>query len=300
MDHPRDTRSLGSPTELNVWAIDHRWQAEEIADEVGAEYDALHYLKDLAAQAYQRVAEVNEATGILLDDIYGEKAMERLAGQETWIARAIEVASSRPVELVGGSDVAEILRSWPKEHVVKCMVYCHPHDEAELKDLQERRVAELYGACMRTEHQLLIEFQPPAGMNYARGDVSSLVKRLYEVGVYPAWWKLPPDTDPVAWKGIGDAIRAHDSACAGILILGGGIKERRLAQSFAAAATEPLCKGFAVGRSIYAQPARRWLMGEASDEEFIRQTSANYEEMIELWGQSVSTMTSRHTMGGPK
>lgn len=288
MDRPHDTRSPEGPAELNVWAIDHRWQAEEIADEVGAEYESLHYLKDLAAQAYQRVAGANEATGILLDDIYGERAIERLTEQETWIGRAIEVACSRPVELVGGSDVAATLRSWPKEHVVKCMVYCHPQDAPDLKDLQERRVAQLYGACLRTEHQLLIEFQPPAGMDYARGDVSSLVERFYELGVYPVWWKLPPDTDPAAWQSIVDAIRSHDSGCSGILILGQGFTGSRLAQSFAATATEPLCKGFAVGRSIYAQPARRWLTGEASDEEFISQTSANYDEMIELWRQSTS------------
>jgi 5-dehydro-2-deoxygluconokinase len=286
VERSRDTRSSEAPDELHVWAIDHRWQAEEIADEVGAEYESLHYLKDLAAQAYQRVAEANEATGILLDDIYGEKALERLTDQDTWIARAIEVACSRPVELVGGSDVAEKLRSWPTEHIVKCMVYCHPQDAPDLRDLQERRVAQLYGACLRTEHQLLLEFQPPAGMDYARGDVSSLLGRFYELGVYPAWWKLPPDTDPATWQSIGDSIRAHDSGCSGILILGQGFTGSRLAESFAAAAREPLCKGFAVGRSIYAQPARRWLTGEASDEEFISQTSASYERMIELWRQS--------------
>lgn len=287
MNRPYDVDGLHGSNELNVWAIDHRWQVEELADEVGAGYEHLHRLKDLAGQAYQRVARTNESTGVLLDDVYGEKALRRLTGEGTWIARAIEVARSRPVELVGGEDVATVLETWPEEHVVKCMVYCHPHDAVDTKSLQEQRVVHLQDACRRTGHQLLVEMQSPGGMDYAGGDVTALIERFYELDVRPAWWKLPPDPDPAAWKSIGDAIRAHDPECRGILVLGQGLAEERLVESFAAAAAEPLCKGFAVGRSIYAEPARRWLASESTDEEFISLAAANYKRMIELWHESI-------------
>jgi 5-dehydro-2-deoxygluconokinase len=85
--------------------------------------------------------------------------------------------------------------------------------------------------------------------------------------VRPEWWKIPPNPDPAVWARIGDVVREHDPYCAGLLVLGQAMKEEKLAESFAAAASEPLCRGFAIGRSIYGELGRRWLAGEIGDEE---------------------------------
>jgi 5-dehydro-2-deoxygluconokinase len=289
-----------SPDALHVLAVDHRWQVEEIADEVGADYGRLHRLKDLLGEAFQQVAETHDAAGVLLDDIYGEKALEKLSGGGVWIARAVEVARSRPVEFAGGPNVAAVLRTWPEEHVVKCMVYCHPQDEPDMRSTQEQRTVQLFDACIRTDHQLLVEIQAPSGMSYDEDDVTSLIERFYELGVRPDWWKLPPDPDPSAWKRSGDVVREHDPYCAGLLVLGQGLAEEKLVESFAAAATEPLCKGFAVGRSIYVEPARRWLADESSDEEFMSSAVANYERMITLWQESDARLVGERSQGGRK
>lgn len=300
LSHLHRVTTRSNPEALHVLAVDHRWQVEEIADEVGAGYGRLHRLKDLLGQAFQGVAEDHDAAGVLLDDVYGEKALERLTGGEAWIARAVEVARSRPVEFAGGPNVAAVLRTWPEEHVVKCMVYCHPQDDPDMRSTQERRVVLLFDACIRTDHQLLVEIQAPGGMTYDEGDVASFVERFYELGVRPEWWKLPPDPDPGAWKSIGDVVRERDPYCAGLLVLGQGLAEEKLVESFAAAAVEPLCKGFAVGRSIYAEPARRWLSGESSDEEFMESAVANYERMISLWEKSDARLVGDRLQKGRK
>jgi 5-dehydro-2-deoxygluconokinase len=283
LEHLHRATTRKSPAELHVLAIDHRWQLEALADELGVDRGRLRELKVLLGQAFRRVAEGDSAAGLLVDDIYGDKALEELTGSGLWISRTVEVAKSRPVEVVGGPNVAATLRAWPQEHVVKCNLYMHPQDSPEIKELQEQRVSQLFEACVREDRLLLIEIQPPLGMSYDESSVAELLDGFYEIGVRPDWWKVPPDPDPGVWERIGDVVRKHDPYCAGVLVLGRALEEEKLAESFVAAASEPLCNGFAIGRSIYGEAARRWLAGEIDDEKLLSSVTESYERMVSLW-----------------
>jgi len=68
------------PKELNVLAIDHRWQLEEVTDELGVDRGRLRELKVLLGWAFRRVAEGDEAAGVLIDDIYGTGRWRRSRG----------------------------------------------------------------------------------------------------------------------------------------------------------------------------------------------------------------------------
>jgi 5-dehydro-2-deoxygluconokinase len=297
LNHLHRATTRREPKELRVLAIDHRWQLEEVADELGANRGRLRDLKVLLGRAFRRVAEEDEAAGVLLDDIYGDRALEELTGSGAWIARAVEVARSRPVAFVGGPNVAATLRSWPQEHVVKCNLYWHPQDDPQIKELQEHKVLQLFDACVRNDRQLLLEVQAPQGMHYDEGDMADLLARFYEIGVRSDWWKLPPNPEPGVWERIGDVIREHDPYCAGLLVLGKALEEDKLVESFAAAASEPLCNGFAIGRSIYGDPARRWLAGEIGDEELVSSVAERYERMVSLWQRRTERRTRESTAG---
>ena len=271
------------PKELRVLAIDHRWQLEEVADELGVDHARLRELKVLLGRAFRRVAEGDGAAGVLIDDVYGDRALQELTGSGLWISRAVEVAKSRPVEFVGGPNPAATLRSWPEEHVVKCNLYVHPQDDPEIRELQEGRVLQLFDACVKNDRRLLLEVQASPGTTYDEYGMAGLLSRFYEIGVRPEWWKIPPNPDPGVWKRIGDVVRKHDPYCAGLLVLGQAAEEEELVESFTAAASEPLCNGFAIGRSIYGEPARRWLAGEIGDDELMSSVAERYERMVSLW-----------------
>ncbi len=283
LEHLHRATTRNDPKELRILAVDHRWQLEEVADELGVDRGRLRELKMLLGRAFQRVAEEDEAAGVLIDDVYGDEALEELTGSGAWISRAVEVARSRPVEFVGGPNVAATLRAWPEEHVVKCNLYMHPDDDEETKEIQERRILQLYDACLVNDRRLLLEVQATPETTYDGGSVARLLERFYEIGVRPGWWKIPPNPDPAVWARIGDVVREHDPYCAGLLVLGQAMEEERLAESFAAAASEPLCRGFAIGRSIYGEPGRRWLAGEVDDEELVSSVAERYGRMNALW-----------------
>lgn len=283
LDHLHRATTRYHPKELRVLAIDHRWQLEEAADELGVDRERLRKLKKLLGRAFREVAENDRYAGVLVDDVYGDEALEELTGSGAWISRAVEVAGSRPVEFVGGPNVAATLRAWPEEHVVKCNLYMHPEDDKETMEIQEQRVLQLHDACLANDRQLLLEVQPAPGTSYDGESVAALIRRFYEVGVRPEWWKIPPNPDPGVWARIGDVVREHDPYCAGLLVLGRAAGEDELAGSFAAAASEPLCRGFAIGRSIYGGPARRWLAGEIGDKELVSSVAERYGRMNALW-----------------
>ena len=167
--------------------------------------------------------------------------------------------------------------------MVKCNLFAHPEDDVKTRESQEQRVVQLFEACVQNDRRVLLEVQASPGTGYDAYSVAALLARYYEIGVRPDWWKLPPDPDPDVWERVGDVVREHDPYCAGLLVLGRGAENEQLAESFAAASSEPYCRGFAIGRSIYAAPARQWLAGEIEDEELMSSVAANYEQMVSLW-----------------
>ena len=74
--------------------------------------------------------------------------------------------------------------------------------------------------------------------------------------------------------------------CHGVLMLGLDAPEAELKQSFRDAAPNDICKGFAVGRSIFGEAARQWFDGRMSDADVIDQVATNYMTMIRLWQEA--------------
>jgi 5-dehydro-2-deoxygluconokinase len=283
--HRSGTRR-GEWPRLHVLAMDHRWQLEEMAADHGASPVRVPAMKELLYAGYLQVARGRSDTGLLVDDRYGGAVLEQETGNGRWLARAVEVPRSRPVELLGEPEVAFGLRTWPVDQVVKVIAYWHPTDPPELAAEQSRRLLRLQQACWLAERELLVELQAPTGMSYASGDVAGIVARLYEAGMSPEWWKLPPMLEEGSWDRVGAVVSAVGPACRGILVLGHDSSQEHLMSAFGSAARQPTCVGFAVGRRIFAPAARRWFAGEIPDAELVQQVRATYEALIEAWGRA--------------
>lgn len=270
--------------DLTVLAMDHRSQFDDLVTALGTEnVDQVPRFKELALQAIVRVAGGNPGFGLLADGRYGMRALEAVADTPYWIGRPIEEPGSRPLMFEGGLEAATILADWPVDHVVKCLVFYHPDDPAELRAQQDRQIRCLFEACRQTRHELLLEIiaskHGPVGPN----TVAGIVDHIYDLGVYPDWWKLEPAVEPGAWAAIERVIEARDPYCRGIVLLGLAASEAELLESFAAAATSPLVKGFAVGRTIWSEPAARWLKGEIDDETAVAEMAGNFTTLVEGW-----------------
>ena len=107
-----------------------------------------------------------------------------------------------------------------------------------------------------------------------------MLEHFYQLGIQPDWWKLPP-LSSASWEKIAGLIAREDPGVAGSCCWASrrqidcapGLPSRR----------HPIIKGFAVGRTIFGQPSRRWMAGELSDGALIGEVKQNYLRLIDYW-----------------
>ncbi|MGV2289179.1 5-dehydro-2-deoxygluconokinase [Trinickia sp. YCB016] len=273
--------------EVLGFAFDHRNQFFELAQQTGASESRIETLKGLFVEA---VAQTEAALGlqgrigVLIDDRYGQDALNAATGRGWWIGRPVELPGSAPLEFDHGRSIGTSLISWPQEHVVKCLVYYHPDDPTEQRLEQEAQLRALYDATQASGHELLLEVIPPkrADLPSEPDTVFRALKRLYNIGIYPEWWKLAP-LEAAQWQAVDALIAERDPYCRGVVLLGLSAPAEQLMEGFGAAAASQSCKGFTVGRTIHHEPSRAWLAGEIGDAELIANVRKTFETLIAAW-----------------
>jgi 5-dehydro-2-deoxygluconokinase len=279
--HWATTRRGHWPT-LMALAIDHRAQLEEIADKAGVDRKRISDFKVLAVCAADRIADGQPGFGMLLDGTYGREALFRAADHDLWIARPVEKPGSRPLRFET-EDLGSHLAEWPVTHVIKCLCFYHPDDPEALRREQEERLLTLYDAARTAGRELLVEIIASKHGKLGDDTTSKVLSRLYDLGIKPDWWKLEPQPGKSAWSKIGDVIRGRDPHCRGVVLLGLEAPEDVLERAFQNAAADPVVKGFAVGRTIFAEPADSWLRGKIDDDAAITEMARRFAKLADSW-----------------
>jgi 5-dehydro-2-deoxygluconokinase len=282
--------------EVLGFAFDHRNQFFALAQQTGASEARIEKLKGLFVEA---VAQTEAALGlsgrigVLIDDRYGQDALNAATGRGWWIGRPVELPGSVPLEFDHGRSIGTALINWPQEHVVKCLVHYHPDDPVEQRIEQEAQLRALYDATQASGHELLLEVIPPkrADLPTEPDTVFRALKRLYNIGIYPEWWKLAP-LDAAQWQAVDALIAERDPHCRGVVLLGLSAPVEQLIEGFEAAASSQRCRGFTVGRTIHHEPSRAWLAGEIGDAELIASVRKTFETLIGAWRKAKSGSAS--------
>ena len=275
------TTRHGDWSSVKIFAFDHRMQLEEMP---GYTKDKGAVFKELCLKAALKVQNGQAGYGILCDNRIGRSALHRASGSGLWIGRPTELPGSRPIEFEPelGEDMGQ-LREWARENVVKLLVFYHPDDDDKTAKVQVARVKRLFTAARQNGLEFLLEVIPSKVGPVDDTTSATLIQTFYDAGIYPDWWKLEPFTTDAAWANAVAAIERNDPQTRGIVVLGLDAPEAELATSFVLAAKQPLVKGFAVGRTIFANAARRWMAGEMSDGGAIREMADNYARLCGIW-----------------
>jgi len=284
----RVTAARPSWSELCVMAFDHRSQFYDITRECGVPESRIPALKKLLVQAAEHVERSRQLqghTGVLIDGgDYGADALASATGRGWWVGRPVELPGSRPLRFDGTRSIGSALTHWPTEHVVKCLVHYHPDDEFSLRLAQEQTVLELWEATRQSGNELLLEIIPPRALTpdgTADAAVLRAVKRFYNLGVKPEWWKLAPMQEQ-GWRDLEALVAERDRHCRGAVILGLNQPLDFLAASFAQA-TNPIVKGFMVGRTLWVDASTRWFKGEINDAELVQAVARNFAVLVDAW-----------------
>ncbi|WP_213880736.1 5-dehydro-2-deoxygluconokinase [Pseudomonas sp. dw_358] len=274
---------------LFIFAFDHRAQLAEPCREAGRDASSVSALKQLFVTAVASVQEqlkargVSGDVGILADQRFGQDALNAATGRGWWVARPVETQGSRPLAFEHGRSVASNLIAWPQEQIIKCLVQFHPDDEPLLRLEQEAQIRGLYEASIVSGHELLLEIIPPKDHPSTHPDVLyRAIKRLYNIGIFPAWWKIEAQS-AAQWAALDALIQERDPWCRGVVLLGLNAPADQLAEGFREAGHSKTCRGFAVGRTIFQEPSRAWLKGEIDDATLVQQISERFTGLIDAW-----------------
>ena len=275
-------------SEMCVLAFDHRSQFFDMVREAGADESRIPALKKLLVETAEQVESshgLQGHVGVLIDGgDYGRDALASATGRGWWVGRPIELPSSRPLRFDGTRSVGSALINWPTEQVVKCLVHYHPDDAFGLRLEQEQKVLELWEATRASGNELLLEIICPRAMTPAGTEDAAVlraVKRFYNLGVQPEWWKLAP-MQPAGWTELAALVAERDPHCRGAVILGLNQPLQLLADSFAQASNS-IVKGFMVGRTLWATPSLQWLKNEIDDAAFKNAVAHNFAILVDAW-----------------
>ena len=273
--------------ELLAFAFDHRSQFSDMAAANGRSDADVDHFKSLALAAVTDLAQEREGLGILVDDRLGRTALHAASGHDLWIGRPIEQSGVFPLAFEEGPDLGSRLAEWPVNHCVKVLAPLRTDDPEDLVAYHETELLRLADACRQTGHEFLLEIingrpDKPADPQ----QILALMKRMYDLGIRPDWWKLEPMADSAFWSDAGDIVRARDPHIQGIIVLGKEMPDEELATVLGLARREPLVRGFAIGRTIFSAAATQWFAGEIDDIAATEMMGRVYRGLIDAWDRA--------------
>jgi 5-dehydro-2-deoxygluconokinase len=275
--------------EVLGFAFDHRNQFFDLAQQTGASETRIATLKNLFVDAVAQTEKelgLEGRIGVLIDDRYGQDALNAATGRGWWVGRPVELPGSMPLVFDHGRSIGTTLVQWPREQVAKCLVQYHPDHPHDVRLEQEAQLRALYDAVQESGNELLLEvIVPKNGPPVDDDTVYRALKRLYNLGIYPEWWKLEP-MSAKQWQSIDALIAERDPYCRGVVLLGLSAAVDQLRDGFKAAASSKTCKGFTVGRTIFHEPSHAWLANEIDDRELIARVRRTFETLIGAWREA--------------
>lgn len=280
------------PDELFVLAADHRWQWHEWCDANRRPRSVIPELKAIAVEGFlaarERSAAVAAKGAMLLDEQYAAPLIRDLSRRGVLVAAPAERAGAFPLEWACEPFWASLTGS-----MAKVLVRYRPDDAEERVETERRRLRELGDWCRAHDHRWMLEVVVPCAPDddereFARhgrpAAVAQYIEQAYAAGIVPTYWKMEGTTSGEAAAAVDAAIRAQSGV--GFLVLGKAAPLTTIAQWFQAARTMPSSSGFAIGRSIYWDPAARFATGEIGRAEAVAAVTETYLATIALWEPS--------------
>lgn len=270
-------------------ASDHRWQWEEWCDTSGMARPRISEIKravfDGYALARERSADVRQFGSLLLDNKYGADVVALAKTRGIRVGTPVERAGVFPLEW----EQAPFHAGSAGNSFSKVLIRYRPEWPAAARAGQTAKLLEHQAWCRVSGIPLLVEIIIMRGGEDERefeehgrpSMLAGVIRDAYASGLVPAIWKIEGTPNRAAATMIDAAIRERPEPRQ--VILGKGANAESIAGWFNAAAALPSTAGFAIGRSVFMEPAKAYLAGECAAAEVADTIASRYLGFIEQW-----------------
>jgi 5-dehydro-2-deoxygluconokinase len=276
--------ALSNP--VYMLAIDHRWQWVQWCDERRVDHARIREVKRLAADAFLLARrdsnDVLDFGVLLVDLVFGPEAFARARAGGGTAGNPAERAGVFPLEWTDTFD-----KALPGAFA-KVLVRHREDLPPDVVEAQLTMLEDLQQWCSAKGKPLVLEVLVTGATEDAAFEregrprlLADYIRRAYARKIAPDYWKIEGVPDAEAMRIVDTAILEREGPRQ--LILGKGAGLETVGRWFESARDAASAVGFAIGRTVYWEPACEYLLGRAAADDAVHRMAANYLAVIELW-----------------
>lgn len=299
--------NLGYTKRLYILPFDHRatfaqkiFNKKSISDLTNQEYQLITQYKKIIYGAFKKSVQneiPKEYGAILIDEEFGDEILKDAKEKGFVTILTTEKSGQNELEFQYGDDFPAHIEKYNPDFV-KVLIKYNPADPEGLKNRQKGKLKIVSDFCRVKNFKFLLEVlviptkeqlgQPQGSKEQfdkllRPGLTVEVIKELQAHGVEPDVWKLEGFDSKDEYKEIVDAARADGRSSVGLVILGRGENEEKVAEWLQIGSKVTGVIGFAVGRTVFWQEILDFRNGIKTQEETINAISRNFTDFYKIF-----------------
>lgn len=249
--------------------------------------------RDITYQGYQYGLSLGipaADTAILTDDIYGKNVIENARKNGHALIYTLEKSGQSSLVFQHDDWQDRILASKPQW--IKTLVRYNP--TANRSDLDTTLANLKIVSDFAHEHSIPFMIEPLVQPTESQKEISDfdhtmrpdltvqMIHEIYNAGIAPTVWKIEGSDSSEFYTKSADAITSHDID-ARIVVLGRNETLEKVSQWLTIGAQNDSVIGFAVGRTVFLDAIKKYLSGEMTNEDAIKQIGENYFKLYQTF-----------------
>lgn len=306
--------SLGYQKNLCILAFDQRASLSREVFDVGSEgvteeiADQMERIKMGVYEGFRLALQKGvkaEDAAILVDEQFGHAVLSDAAYHGLTVALTTEKSGLDDYDFEYGEDFASHLLKY-RPAFAKALVRRNPEmiPDGHLSVREHARLLELKNFCERENMKMILELLVPpteedlkkANGSKAEFDLSvrpelekELLAFMQKEGIEADVWKVEGFPKPEPYKALAKQARAEGRKEVGLVILGRNASLGEVESWLTAGATVPGVIGFAVGRTIFLDPVKKYHRDEISWEEMVETIANRYLHLYQTFQNAKSS-----------
>ena len=235
-------------------------------------------------------------SALLVDEQLGAAVARRVRDAGLVLAMPVERSGEALFEFEYPDWKAHIERFEPD--LVKVLVRWNPLADREGNARQGERLAQLSSWLTDHGRPLMLELLVPATDAQAMDDrydtdvrpelAAGAMREIRDAGVEPRLWKLEGVDRPEDARELSRTAREGGRGDVRCVILGRGADPAQVDRWLRVAAPVEGFAGFAIGRSIWAEPLRAWLAHGPSPDRTAKAVAENYLAFVDVYERALA------------
>ena len=289
-------------SDISMLAFDHRTSAAKklfgasalSPGDASSLAEAKTLIAESALSAVPHIGSESEVS-ILADPEYGLGAVAKAHEAGTPVALALERSGLRELSLLDGELLAAALDGTAPVRWGKVLVRWNPGDSEGRKTANLQALESARTLCQSKGMEFLLELivpATPADMELVGDSEDRFQRELLRFRLPEAIWELthqlgPPHLwkiqgveSPAVCQAVAEAA-TQDGATPRIVVLGAAADPAQISRWFHSSAAASAYCGFAIGRSIWENPIRNWLLGHAGRKQTKQLIASNFLQHVD-------------------